>query len=153
MTLSHTTPVEPPHADVDYLGDYLDGALSSDQRDAVDEHLGCCEACRARLGALRLLVERAAHAPAGIDPGDDLWPDIRTAIESRRTLALPLGAGARPAERPRPWRVAIVVLAGAAAIAALSSLVTMRVVRSHGAAVARVAPAAPVSNVLDSSRR
>jgi anti-sigma factor RsiW len=141
MTNAPRTSVEPPHADVDYLGDYLDGLLSADARDVLDEHLALCAACRARLGALRLLVERAAHAPVGIDPADDLWPGIHAAIESRRTLALPVGSGPRSAESSRRWRVVTLVFAASAAIAATSALVTLRVVRSTPPAAADPASA------------
>ena len=143
MTHAPHTPVEPPHADVDYLGDYLDGLLSVEQRDELEEHLVVCAACRARLGALRLLVERAAHAPDGIEPADDLWPGIHAAIESRRTLALPVGRTTRGSGAPRRWRFVVAAFAASAAIAATSALVTMRIV--HGRGPTTVPPLAPVA--------
>ena len=147
MTHAPRTPVEPPHADVDFLGDYLDGLLAAEARDALDEHLALCAACRARLGALRLLVERAAHAPVGIEPADDLWAGIHSAIESRRTLALPVGGGPRGTASPRRWRVAALAVAASVAIAVTSALVTLRVAgRDPAATVAeratRPSPAA-----------
>jgi hypothetical protein len=143
MTQLPRTPVEPPHADVDYLGDFLDGILPADARDALDEHLALCSACRARLGALRLLVERAAHAPIGIEPADDLWPGIHAAIESRRTLALPVGNGTRAAESPRRWRIVALVVAASAAIAATSAIVTMRIVHTMPARSVAERPVSP----------
>lgn len=133
MIDSDRLPVEPPHADVDHLGDYLDGLLSAEQRDELDEHLALCAACRARLGALRLLVERAAHAAADIEPADDLWPGIHAAIDSRRTLSLPVGPGPREAASRRRWPLVAGTLAASFAVAAASALVTMRVVRSSPA--------------------
>jgi anti-sigma factor RsiW len=133
MTPIDLSPVLPPHAGVDQLGDYLDGAMSQDARGDVDAHLEVCAACRARLGALRLLVERAAHAPASIEPDEDLWPEIHQAIDSRRTLSLPLGGGARGAGRPgRRWRLVAGAVAAAGLVAAASSLVTLRVMRAPG---------------------
>lgn len=147
MTQAPRTPVEPPHADVDHLGDYLDDVLAADARDALDEHLALCASCRARLGALRLLVERAAHAPVGIEPADDLWPGIRAAIESRRTLALPVG-GARNAAGPAGrWRIAAFALAASAAIAVTSALVTLRVARREAAAPVATRATAPSPTV------
>ena len=127
MTHTYTSRVEPPHADVDLLGDYLDGALSRDERGAIDDHLACCAACRARLGALRLLVERAAHAPASIEPEDDLWPEIRGAIESRRTLSLPTGAPARWGVSRRS--LVATALAASVVVAVASSATTALLLR------------------------
>jgi len=146
--MTHTPsfpPVEPPHVDVDQLGDYLDGAVTADERDAIDEHLKCCAACRKRLGSLRLLVEQAAHAPAGVEPDDDLWPAISRAIESRRTLALPVN-GAQPV-RPAGarWRLAAVIAAAVLAVATASSLATLRFAspRGGGGVAAGRAPTRP----------
>lgn len=132
----HPATVEPPHADVDYLGDFLDGVLAADERDALAEHLACCAACRARLGALRLLIEQAAHAPVGIEPGEDLWPGIHAAIESRRTLSLPGASSPARATAGHRWRVVAGAVAAAAAIAVTSSLVTLRALRSAPPATA-----------------
>ena len=138
MTHANIPRVEPPHEDVDRLGDYLDGALDPDERSAIDDHLARCADCRARLGALRLLVERAAHAPVSIEPEDDLWPEVHQAIEARRTLTLPLSGAA---SRSGTWATRRVVAGAAAAlfvVAALSPATTALLLR-------RATPAAPVA--------
>jgi anti-sigma factor (TIGR02949 family) len=41
---------------VEVLTDYLDGALPSDEREALEQHLLACTGCAAHLGQLRTTV-------------------------------------------------------------------------------------------------
>lgn len=65
----------------DQLSDYLDGELSTDERDAVETHLRSCGECAAVLNDLKRVVARAASAEAR-PPQADLWASI-----ARRTDA------------------------------------------------------------------
>ena len=65
----------------DQLSDYLDGELSSDERDAVEAHLRICAACAAVLSDLKRVVARAASVEA-CPPHADLWSGIAGRIES-----------------------------------------------------------------------
>ncbi|MFL5575057.1 MAG: anti-sigma factor family protein, partial [Gemmatimonadaceae bacterium] len=123
------------HPDLDGLGDYLDGLLASDRKVATDAHLARCTDCRARLGALRLLVARAADAPRELAPEADLWPAIRGRIEARRAAALFVATPARAAgaRRRRLAVGAAIVGAAVAASSALTALLLGRAPAGGGA--------------------
>jgi anti-sigma factor RsiW len=104
----------PPHLGVDLLGDHLDGLLPPAAAREAAEHLAGCDACAARLRALRELLARAAAAPASIEPPRDLWPLVRARIA-------PASRGAAPPPRAgrRWWGGGASLAAAAAALLAL----------------------------------
>lgn len=71
---------------IDFLNDYVDGALPVPRRDLFDRHLGICEDCRRYLDSYRRTMEAsvAALSPAGLalaPPPEDLVRAILAAQE------------------------------------------------------------------------
>jgi len=62
---------------VEVVTDYLDGALSDDDRRRFEEHLAICERCVAYVEQIRLTI--AATGRAGVQ-GDALPADLRDGI-------------------------------------------------------------------------
>lgn len=81
---------------MEYLDDYVDEALGTEQLCKVERHLAECEACRGELDELRSLVIAATELPREIAPGRNLWPRIASRIESR-----PVGRWVRRATTPQ----------------------------------------------------
>ncbi|MGH7742234.1 MAG: anti-sigma factor family protein [Candidatus Eiseniibacteriota bacterium] len=78
----------------DRLSDYLDGAMSAEERSACGVHLDSCAECSRTLASLREVVAQAKALPARA-PVIDLWPGI----EAR------LGSAAAPAPRVLRFRL------------------------------------------------
>lgn len=100
----------------DRLSDYVDDALSSDQRSRVEEHLADCATCREELAELVELVESAGRLARNIEPQRDLWPSIESRLARADAVVAP------GAWRSQAW-------IGLAAAAVLVAAVTMQVVR------------------------
>jgi anti-sigma factor RsiW len=66
------------------LNDYVDGALTKEERDEVERHLEACPSCRESAEAIRALVSRAAGLPRERAPDRDLWPGIEAALSDER---------------------------------------------------------------------
>ncbi|HET7226617.1 MAG TPA: zf-HC2 domain-containing protein [Candidatus Eisenbacteria bacterium] len=103
------------------LSEYLDGELVPAERAALEAHLPGCEACRAALGELRMVVARAAALPAEA-PAHDLWPAIEERIAG--------GARVLPLSPRRVWELTLPQLAAAGFLIALLSAGTMWLVSS-----------------------
>jgi hypothetical protein len=80
----------------DRLSEYLDGELSSPERDAVDAHLAQCAECRSTLEDLRGVASEAALL-RNARPARDLWSGI----------AVRIAPGGQPRARLSPFRRAI----------------------------------------------
>ena len=78
------------HVDEGTLHAYLDGELPSTERAALEAHLAQCEACRARLGEERALLERASVLLGAARPLERPAPPFEQL---------------RRAPRRSPWRV------------------------------------------------
>jgi len=122
------------------LDELLDGELAGAERAAALAHLDACPACREEADALRSLLARAAALPSELTPARDLWPGVA----ERLAGAAGEGEGRLlPFERPRAawWARPAFLAAAAAALVALSSSLTVLVVRRE--APAPLADAAP----------
>lgn len=77
------------------LSDYLDDALTPEERTACDAHLAACASCRQTANELRTLIA-AAQVEAMAEPPHDLWPGIAARISPRerehRVVAFASGA-------------------------------------------------------------
>ena len=62
------------------LLDYLDGALTPAERQAVEAHLHGCTACRAEKEALASMRIAVDALPKSLDPPRDLWPEIEARL-------------------------------------------------------------------------
>lgn len=116
------------------LSEYVDGALSSADREALEQHLAACEDCRETVEGLRRVRKRAA-AVEDRPPQVDLWPGIARRIG--------VASGARvPARRAqRRWSLTLPQLAAAAVVLVAVGAGTLWVVQKTVGA----APTAPVT--------
>ena len=78
------------HVDEGTLHAYLDGELPSDERAALEAHLGQCGICRATLAEQRALLERASALLGSARPAE---------------RAIPPFEQLRPAPKRSPWQV------------------------------------------------
>ena len=104
------------------LSDYLADELQSDERTALEAHLGACDACRGVLADLQSVMAQA-RALGDLEPPRDLWADISAAIGegnggSADVIALPRGHASRggtsrrvEVSRPRLAAAAVVLVA------------------------------------------
>ena len=98
------------------LDEFTDDELSRDRRDEVERHLASCAPCRERVARRRSLGRAARDLACEIAPPRDLWPKIRSTLESgKRTEAKPHG----PAWARWGALAASVLLVSFAAITAL----------------------------------
>jgi len=98
------------------LQEYLDGALSPGQAQAVEVHLARCAACREELTLLRQVDEALAAWPALAEPADF------TAQVMAQVSAMERGRGSSPELRPvfrLGWADAAMSLAFAGAVTAV----------------------------------
>ncbi len=77
---------------IDFLSDYIDGALAVSIRSDFEQHLSVCRHCREYLDSFRktIALSRDAFAPQADKPAESLGmpPKLLSAIlESRRKLA------------------------------------------------------------------
>jgi anti-sigma factor ChrR (cupin superfamily) len=82
------------------LDDFVDGALNTADRQAVDEHVASCPDCRSELEAIQAVVHAARDLPTEVTPERDLWPAIAERLDTPA-----------PARRPvRQWLAAAAVI-------------------------------------------
>ena len=107
---------EPMHLTDEQLDDYVDGAMSEEQRVSAEAHLAGCERCRRALGDTRELIAIAQRQRTSIAAPAELWPlvassTIHLATMRRQVLASMRGlliggaivlAGVAISMRPRP---------------------------------------------------
>jgi anti-sigma factor RsiW len=123
------------HIAFDVLNDFVDGRLDRQTTTDVVAHIASCPTCSDQIEQLERLVSSAGQLPRSVLPPDDLWVDLRKALDARKDVVLPTAgetAGHRPArtERPHLSRRFIAGLAAAAVILiALSSGITALVMR------------------------
>jgi len=66
--------------------DFLDHRLDPADEEAVQAHLGTCQACAKEEEAARKLRDLAAELPRALEPPNDLWPDIVGRIEDEKVV-------------------------------------------------------------------
>jgi hypothetical protein len=125
------------------LADYLDDALDTRIRAAVDRHLASCARCAGVLAALDERSLSAAALPVLV-PSRDLWAGIASRIEPR--VLTMTERERRPAARRLP-RVALFAAAAALLIAG-TALVTRRLMLQREPVLTHEAsnPASPASS-------
>ena len=119
------------HVSFEDLNDLVDGRLEDRAAARVSEHIATCAECRSEHDQLIELLAMAAGAQGAVDPGEDLWADVRRTIEARKEVALPVTAHASEGRLARRHiRVRPMLLAAAAVILiVLSSGITTFVLR------------------------
>ncbi len=136
--------------DREILSAWLDGEIDAPWDRALEEHVGACTDCRARLERLEAVRRSLLESPV---------PDWRPAMERvrsslvarglarapaapvwRRSVSLPLPAAAAAA-------VVIILLAGALAVSVVRSSIGMVRITRQGASGTEIRIAAPVSDL------
>lgn len=106
---------------VDRMDDHLDLALPQSEQQNLEAHLTECGDCRERVRSMRSLLCQSAALRQRINPDHDLWPAILTKIQAAGT---PQRNTARPVHFQWSWRLAAVVVAGAALVLAATLFLT-----------------------------
>lgn len=91
------------------LGCYLDGELSSAERQTVEDHLGFCSSCRAGLEELRELV-RGIAKPGAVRLPEALWPGIERRLDEAVRKSPAVADVHRRRLRTAPWAIAASIL-------------------------------------------
>lgn len=152
---------ESEHVEFDVLNDYVDGRLDPVTVGRVEEHVRTCTQCSEELADLRALLSGVASLPREVLPGDDIWTNLRDAIEDRKHVMLPnrgFAAQANGSTLPSPhnkWRARALLAVAAIVLVVLSSSITAIVLRQNEPDFARndtvlprdisVAPVLPAS--------
>jgi anti-sigma factor RsiW len=113
---------------IDRFDDSLDGRLQADEEEILQQHLGVCRSCADEFESVRDLRERAAELPRSLEPTRDLWPGIASEIDQSKVV------------RGRFGRRAL--LAAAAAVLVVSSVITAYFLGRSQAVVTAEAPVA-----------
>jgi anti-sigma factor RsiW len=111
----------------DRIDDYLDGRLGDFEADKLRKHLETCSSCADELEAIRDVREQAGGLPSSLEPPRDLWPGIAARISGARVVRARFGRRA--------------LLAAAAAVVMVSSLVTAYFIGRSQALPRAVSPA------------
>src|SRR5437899_1116775 len=110
------------HPDPEQLSAYIDGELTDDERDDLEQHLTGCSDCSATLRALRATVADMRAMPAPVPSAQESWA-LRSAISKARK---------GPAKRYRQWIAAAGTIAAVfAMIVVLGNLKTASSTFSH----------------------
>ncbi len=104
----------------DRLSDYLDDQLGSGERADMEAHLKTCAVCRATLGELQAVRDRAGTL-GEVAPERDLWPGIAARIErtGSREATPSTWQDRSPAVWTRRFALSLPQLAAAALVVAL----------------------------------
>jgi hypothetical protein len=121
------------------LEDFLDGLIDDEASAAVRAHLGECEACAGECEALVSLRARVEALPESIEPPKDLWPEIEARIAAEKVVRARFGRSA--------------MMAAAAVVVLVSSVVTAFLVGRHSISTVAVSPTPrpAASDVLQAS--
>ena len=121
----------PEHPDFASLNDYVDGTLDGAAMSRIDKHLSGCAECSAELASLRALVAATGALPTSVLPDDDLWADLKAAIDDRKGAVLPTISPDVPTRATGSrWQRPAWLAAAAVVLVALSSATTAIVLRS-----------------------
>jgi anti-sigma factor RsiW len=71
------------HPSFERLNDLADGDLAPDMASSVERHLAECETCRAEVGRLGAVIDRAGTLPPSIEPPADAWAVVRGRLKQR----------------------------------------------------------------------
>lgn len=132
---------------------YVDGELSAGDRQRMERHLEACERCLVEVESTLALQAQARALPREVAPPRDLWPEIRARLEEAHPAEPVMDrihAGVIPiqlARQPRPvrWQGWMGRAAAAVALVAISSGVTMQLMRRSAAPEQLAVAPAPTS--------
>jgi hypothetical protein len=124
------------HIEFETMNDYVDGRLDESEGEAVERHLRACSACSSEHRTLVAVLGHVTELPRSVLPEVDGWADLKTALEQRKEVVLPIpgrdegtflsrGGNARNGTRVRVWLAVAAML-----LVVLSSGITAIVLRS-----------------------
>ena len=129
------------HVGFEELNDFVDGLLDRKASAAVSAHLADCKLCRSEHDELTSLLSAASATRLSVDPGEDLWADVKQVIDGRKEVAL-RGTGSAPVKLR--IQVSPVFLAAAAIILIIvSSGITAVMLRSPSTTIVEAPRAVP----------
>lgn len=112
------------------LNELIDGTLAPDERARVEAHVATCLPCAATVRRTESLLERTRALPRGVQPPDDAWEAVRSAVRGSATRRrVPAARGARWAQ-----------MAAAAALVVATAATTVLVMRDDAPREAVTAP-------------
>lgn len=112
--------------ETEFLNDFADGMLNSEDEDRIQRHLAECDECRKDFESIRSLKNKAASLPMDIQPKRDLWSGIESRISKPSGILLFPESMRRPLNR-RVMRWMQYTLAAAAIVAvAIFGMVWLR---------------------------
>lgn len=124
------------HIDFDTLSALVEDELSAADRALVERHVSVCADCALELTSLRELLERARALPRAIEPPDDVWTDIRSELEHRKT-SQSIESGRRAWwRRSSTWVLAAAAVVLVASSSAITAVVLGRADDEHATATA-----------------
>ena len=126
------------HVEFGELNEYLDRRLDKEAAERVSEHLMACSGCRSEHDFLSELLSEASAAKISVDPGEDLWGDVKRTIERRKEATLSAAGGAPVKLVPKPQILVSPRFLAAAAVVLIvvSSGITSIVLRRPDSPVA-----------------
>jgi putative zinc finger protein len=135
------------HVPFETLSDYVDGSLERAEALVLERHLAGCQVCSAEHHALRAMLSSSADLPDSVLPPDDIWPDLKLALNSRKLVALPTSEsvkGGAPTvlhRRRLAWHSNVRLAAAAVILVVASSSITAVVLRlSDGRGLTEITP-------------
>ena len=137
----------PKHLSVEELSDLVDDVLDADSSKKIRAHLAGCSVCASEHDRLRSLLDASNKLPRSVMPPNDLWPELRASLESRKSVVLPTATSgpAGGSSGHGPWRSTPMLAAAAVVLVVLSSGITALVLRSPAGADERPTASAPPS--------
>lgn len=106
------------HPPFEQLSDLADGDLAPDVTSSVERHIADCAACRAEVGRLRAVIDRAGALPPSMKPPTEAWAVVRGRLTQRS------GSAPRRGYWIREWGLraaaAVVLVAGSSALTVLA---------------------------------
>ncbi len=73
---------------LEQIQDYIDGALSAQQKQIVEDHLTQCTSCKSEVDKLRKLISNLKALPKSIEPPADLFNNIEKTLAPKKILFL-----------------------------------------------------------------
>ena len=127
------------HLEFETLNDLVDGRLDARASDRANSHLAVCQTCASEHRSLTALMAATKALPVSVLPEQDIWPELKEALNSGKTLVLPnaaAGKGGAPAlgGRSNSRRFGALLAAAAVVLVVLSSWLTTLVLRRDVAA-------------------
>jgi putative zinc finger protein len=124
------------HVDFERLNAYVDGVLDEREAKAVEEHLAVCQTCALEHDQLKMVLRDVGTLSRSVLPPEDLWPELKKALNSRKEISLTPKVGSRtaaavPSWKASPWIPRVRLLAAGLVLVVLSSWVTATVLRSR----------------------